>query len=135
MRIEVPISSGELLDKLTILEIKSERISDPAQLKNVGRELDQLECVWRKLKAESDEIAALRGDLRAINQRLWDIEDEIRALDARADFGPDFVELARSVYRTNDQRAWVKRRVSELLGSDIIEEKSYVAYPDESAGE
>lgn len=131
MRIEVPISPGELLDKLSILEIKSERIGDPAQLTNVRRELGLLESVWGEFNNDNDEVAALRGELRAVNERLWDIEDAIRACDARADFGHDFIELARSVYRINDQRAQVKRRINELLGSDIVEEKSYAAYPSE----
>ncbi len=120
----VPVSPGEVIDKLTILELKSERIADPARLANVRHELSVLARVAAVLPGGAD-LAALRAELAAINATLWRIEDDIRLSEARRDFGPDFVALARSVYRTNDQRAEVKRRINLLLGSALIEEKSY----------
>ena len=126
--ISVPISPGELLDKISILEIKSERIGDAHKRANVERELDLLTGLWHAESAETGEITALRAELRTLNERLWDIEDEIRDCERAGDFGDRFVELARSVYKTNDRRAAVKRAINEALGSTIIEEKSYASY-------
>ena len=125
--IEVPVSWGELIDKITILEIKSERISDPSKLGNIRRELDLLTA---KLGANAGEPAVLRikDGLRDVNGSLWDIEDEIRACENAGDFGSRFIELARSVYITNDRRAELKRELNTALGSDLVEEKSYQAY-------
>jgi hypothetical protein len=126
--ISVPISPGELLDKISILEIKSERIGDAHKRANVERELDLLTGLWHAEAAETSEITALRAELRTLNERLWNIEDEIRDCERAGDFGDRFVELARAVYKTNDRRATVKRAINEALGSTIIEEKSYAAY-------
>ena len=126
--IQVPISPGELIDKITILEIKSERIADPAKLDNVRRELAGLSAILDPMLAEYADLAPLKSALRAINETLWRVEDDIRDCERVKDFGPRFVELARSVYRTNDRRAATKRKVDELLGSELVEEKSYQAY-------
>lgn len=127
MNILVPISPGELLDKITILEIKLARMADPAKLANVRRELEALGAVEATL-GPADSLPALRQSLRAINETLWEIEDDIRDCERAGDFGPRFVELARAVYHTNDRRAAVKREVNLALGSRLIEEKSYAAY-------
>ena len=126
--LSVPISPGELLDKISILEIKSERISDPDKRANVERELDLLTGLWHSESRETAEVTARRAELKSINERLWDIEDAILECERRGDFGERFVELARSVYRTNDRRAQTKRAINDLLGSTILEEKSYAAY-------
>lgn len=126
--LSVPVSPGELLDKISILEIKADRIADPDKRHNVERELDLLTGIWHADGRETSDITALRGELRAINARLWDIEDAIRDCERENDFGQRFVDLARNVYRTNDQRAATKRRINETLGSTIVEEKSYAEY-------
>ncbi len=126
--IPVPISPGELLDKISILEIKVERIDDPQKRANVERELDLLTGLWHAEAAESSDITRMRTELKFLNQKLWDIEDEIRDCERADDFGDRFVELARGVYKTNDQRAALKRRINEALGSTILEEKSYAEY-------
>ncbi|MEE9139771.1 MAG: DUF6165 family protein [Alphaproteobacteria bacterium] len=128
MQITVPVAPGELIDKITILEIKSERISDEAKLRNVRAELAILTRLREAAFALDGEFEALAAQLKAINGELWDIEDRIRECERAGDFGATFVALARSVYRTNDRRAAVKRRINELLGSDIVEEKSYAPY-------
>ena len=127
-RIEVPISVGELVDKVTILEIKSEKIEDAGKHANIGRELDALTAVLTPLVAATPAIAPLKAELRSINETLWRIEDDIRDCERQRDFGPAFVELARSVYRTNDRRAATKRKIDELTGSELVEEKSYAPY-------
>ena len=121
-----PVSWGELLDKLTILELKAARLSDPAALANVRRELAALAPLEDVVAAEP-RLPALRAALAEVNAALWDIEDRIRDLEASSDFGAEFVELARAVYRQNDRRAALKREISLALGSDLIEEKSYGA--------
>jgi hypothetical protein len=126
--LSVPLSPGELLDKISILEIKVERIADPDKRHNVERELDLLTGLWHAGALETADITAKRRELKQINQSLWDIEDALRDCERADDFSERFVELARSVYRTNDRRAQVKRQINELLGSNIIEEKSYAAY-------
>ncbi|MDH3734583.1 MAG: DUF6165 family protein [Gemmatimonadota bacterium] len=123
--LRVPVSPGELLDKITILEIKSERIEDPDKLGNVRRELDLLTKVWTDSVSEDDEISDLRTLLRRLNEELWGIEDEIREQERRGEFGARFVELARAVYTTNDRRSEAKRRINFHLGSTLIEEKSH----------
>jgi len=173
MTVLVPVSWGELLDKITILEIKAERIADPAKLRNVRAELDALTRVrdeglaragvqagaladgeaGARTDAEPDapdgtgsgapegtgtgapatpdlpsRVADLVAGLRRVNETLWDTEDAIRACEARQDFGPTFIALARRVYVTNDDRAAKKRELNELLGSELVEEKSYEAY-------
>lgn len=132
--ITVEVAPGELLDKLTILEIKSERIADPAKLANVKRELAVLSAARGQSVRESAELDELTRRLKAVNEALWDIEDEIRRCERDQDFGPRFIELARSVYRQNDRRAAAKRRINELLGSKLFEEKAYVHYEKSAAG-
>ncbi|PWC80804.1 hypothetical protein TSH100_28835 [Azospirillum sp. TSH100] len=128
MPILAPVSWGELLDKITILDIKAERIADAEKLANVRREREALEAVAAQADTARPDVAAVIGDLRAVNTTLWEIEDEIRDCERAKDFGPRFVELARRVYRTNDQRAALKRDLNQLLGSELVEEKSYQAY-------
>ncbi len=123
----VPISPGELLDKITILRIKSARIADAAKLANVRLELDLLERTWRAACGEAD-VAGDEGALQAVNERLWDIEDRIRAKEAGRSFDQEFIELARAVYIENDRRAALKKRINLALGSRLLEEKSYKAY-------
>lgn len=127
--IKVPVSFGEVLDKITILEIKSERIKDEAKVKNVRLELDELSATWDEaVKDKAAEIADLRKQLKAVNEELWVIEDDIRDQEAAQDFGPKFIELARAVYVTNDKRAAIKKEVNLALGSRFVEEKSYRDY-------
>jgi len=128
MTIVVEISPGELIDKLTILEIKLEKISDPAKQGHVRSEYEAVRRAFREHVAETADIAELRTDLKNVNLALWAIEDDIRAHERDGDFGASFIDLARSVYRMNDRRAAIKRKINELLNSDIIEEKSYIAY-------
>ncbi len=123
----VPISPGELLDKITILRIKSARISDAAKLANVRLELDLLEKTWKEACGQTD-LGEDEQALQAVNERLWDIEDRIREKEARRTFDQQFIELARSVYIENDQRAALKKRVNLALGSRLVEEKSYKDY-------
>ena len=127
-RIEVPVSAGELVDKQTILEIKSERIADTGKLANVRRELAGLSAIVDPMLKANAGLAPLKSALKTINETLWVIEDDIRDCERSKDFGAKFIELARSVYRTNDQRATAKRRIDDLLGSEILEEKSYQSY-------
>jgi len=122
--IRVPVSVGELFDKVTILEIKSQRLDDPDKLRNVRAELDALRAAAR-LVAASPEIDAIVGELRDVNARLWGTEDELRGCEGRQDFGAEFVALARSVYRDNDRRADLKRRLNDLSRSRVVEEKLY----------
>ena len=122
------ISPGELIDKITILEIKLERLVDAAKNANVRTELETLAASRDDAVPASPELDSLTAELKEINGRLWDIEDDIRDCERNKDFGPAFVELARRVYMTNDQRSRVKRQINELLGSRLVEEKSYTAY-------
>jgi hypothetical protein len=123
----VPISPGELLDKITILRIKAERMHDAAKLANVRLELELLERTWRGACGAAD-VATEERALQTVNERLWDIEDRIRAKEAARAFDAEFIELARSVYIENDERAAVKKRINLALGSRLLEEKSYQAY-------
>jgi len=127
-QISAPVSVGELLDKMAILEIKSERIKDDAKLANVRKELAVLEQTWRESGLDREELAPMRAELKTINEALWEIEDFIRIKEAEGDFDEQFIELARSVYFTNDKRAAVKRRINEAVGSELVEEKSYADY-------
>jgi hypothetical protein len=127
-QIEVPISVGELVDKVTILSIKFEKIADAGKRANIGREFAALADVFKPLLAATPALGPLQAELRTINETLWQIEDDIRDCERRRDFGERFIALARSVYQTNDRRAAVKRQIDELLGSEIIEEKSYAPY-------
>ena len=125
MPLLVPISVGELFDKISILEIKAEAIGDPAKRANVLRELAALEAVRRRDTPSIPPLDALRGELKLVNRRLWEIEDALREHERDGRFDARFVELARGVYRENDRRAALKRRINELTGSEIVEEKSY----------
>jgi len=124
----VPISPGELLDKITILRIKAARITDPAKVGNVRLELSLLETTWRDSGCAAANIGADERALHDVNERLWDVEDRIREKEAVQTFDRDFIELARAVYICNDERATIKKRVNLALGSRIIEEKSYKPY-------
>ena len=126
--ITVEISPGELLDKISILEIKSERIGEPGKLANIRHELTLLRGTVPDRLAADAAIAKLMRELKTINKTLWDIEDEIRDCEARKEFGETFVQLARSVYLTNDRRAELKRKINTRCGSAIVEEKSYKQY-------
>ena len=128
----VPISVGELMDKITILEIKSERIKDPGQLANVRRELGALRAI-RFDKPDRAALDELCAGLKRVNAKLWDVEDAIRECDARGDFGETFVDLARAVYRLNDERARLKKAISLASGSGFIEEKSYKSFQREGS--
>ncbi len=127
-QILIPISPGELLDKITILEIKSERIESADKKANVNKELAMLNDVWSNAVTEDADIKAMRSEMKSINETLWDIEDDIRDEERDKRFEARFIELARSVYVTNDQRADVKKRINLYLKSDIVEEKSYQEY-------
>ena len=127
-QILIPISPGELLDKITILQIKAERISDPAKVVNVRSELDMLQKVWGESVSEDEQISALSTELKSINERLWVIEDDIRDEERNKRFGERFIELARAVYVVNDDRANAKKKVNLHLNSSIVEEKSYQDY-------
>jgi len=127
-RILAEISPGELIDKITILEIKRERVSDAAKLANVRYALDRLAETRRAVLSPRDGLASLEAELKAVNGRLWDIEDDIRDCERRGDFGGAFVALARQVYRQNDRRAELKKAIDRLYGSAMTEEKSYRAY-------
>ena len=124
----IPISPGELLDKITILQIKAERITDPAKVENVKTELEMLSKVWDESIESDDVIASLSVELKSINEALWEIEDDIRDEERNRRFGERFIELARAVYVTNDKRANAKKKVNLHLNSTIVEEKSYQDY-------
>jgi len=124
----IPISPGELLDKITILQIKAERIADPAKVANVKTELDMLSKVWSETVEVDAEITRLTAELKAVNEALWQIEDDIRDEERNKRFGERFIELARAVYVTNDERANAKKMVNLHLNSTIVEEKSYQDY-------
>ena len=123
--LSLPCSLGDAADRITILTIKSERIGDAAKLRNVSRELGEISAVFFAAVSRTPEFDALFDRLKAVNGRLWEIEDAIRLCEAKGDFGAEFIRLARSVYRTNDDRAAIKREINTLLGSDLVEEKSY----------
>ena len=128
MSVQIEVSYGELIDKLTILEIKFERIVDAAKRANIERDLALLNDAWLRVGVNPDIIGAERAQLKSINERLWDIEDRIRRKEADNAFDDDFIEIARSVYRTNDERSAVKRAINDRLGSGLVEEKSYQPY-------
>ncbi len=126
--VQTPVSYGELIDKITILEIKSRRIADPAKLANIRNELDLLQATWANDSASQTDIADERARLLAVNELLWDIEDKIRLKERAQAFDQEFIELARSVYFRNDERAAFKREINLKLGSQLVEEKSYQDY-------
>ena len=125
---QVPVSPGEVLDKITILEIKSERISDPVKVANVRSELSLLQKTWANNIKDTEDIRKLHGQLKEINETLWEIEDDIRDKERASEFDQRFIELARAVYVTNDRRSQIKKELNLHLGSEIIEEKSYQDY-------
>ena len=124
----VPISPGELIDKITILEIKSQRMRDAVKLANVRTEIALLMDTWQASPWSAADIAAEWAGLRAVNEKLWVVEDEIRDKERDARFDQGFIELARAVYVTNDERAAIKKRINTRLGSTLVEEKSYADY-------
>ncbi len=128
MTIKVELAYGELLDKVTILQIKSERITDKSKLANVNKELALLNKLWEQDKKSSVDIAKEFSALKEINEKIWDIEDDIREKERVKGFDDEFIELARSVYYSNDKRAEIKRAINLKLGSELIEEKSYSEY-------
>ncbi len=131
--ISAPVSPGELIDKITILEIKQERIKDVDKIKNVNLELELLESLWDGSVYQSSALVVKkRAELKFINEELWVIEDDLRLKESKAEFDRDFIELARSVYLTNDRRASVKREINLEVGSKLIEEKSYQDYSSDS---
>lgn len=128
MNVRVEISIGEFFDKLTILEIKRSRIRDAAKLENIDRELDALNRLLEALPFSRQDVRQEVDELKALNEKLWVIEDAIREKESQKAFDTDFIELARAVYRTNDRRFEVKKAINRKLGSDFIEEKSYKPY-------
>ena len=128
MTLKVGVSIGELLDKITILEIKFERIKEAEKLHNVRKELDLLRSIWETSPLDETMVARQVRELKRVNENLWDIEDRIRQKEAAETFDDEFIELARSVYKINDERAALKRDVNRILASDLVEEKSYPNY-------
>jgi hypothetical protein len=126
--LSTPISIGELIDKITILEIKSAQIRDAVKLANVRTELDLLNTTWAASPASKTDISVERAQLKAVNEALWDIEDRIRLKERAQAFDAEFIELARAVYFRNDERAAVKKAINVKLGSKLVEEKSYQDY-------
>ena len=124
----VPISPGELIDKITILELKSQRMTDAAKLANVRTELGMLTETWKVYAGAAIDIDEEWKALRGVNEQLWDIEDRIRDKERDGRFDAQFIELARAVYVTNDERAAIKKRINTRLGSTLVEEKSYAEY-------
>ena len=131
--IQAPVSFGELLDKIAILQIKSERMSDAAKLVNVRNELSALETTWMAHPAAGHNIVELRAQLKAVNERLWVIEDDIRIKEKAQEFDAEFIRLARAVYFENDERARIKKDINLALGSSYVEEKSYQDYRNGAA--
>ena len=128
MDLQIAVPPGELVDKVTILEIKLERIKDATKLRNIAHEYAVLAATMKEKIAETPALAALRADLKRANEAIWQAEEDVRAFERRQDFGRPFVEAARSVYFNNDRRAELKRRINEMFGSKLIEEKSHDPY-------
>ena len=128
MSISTEISFGEFLDKLTILDIKCERIKDAEKLENVKHERDVLNNIWNADEKSSVDISEEYDALKRINEKLWEIEDDIRDKERNKEFDQEFIDLARAVYVTNDERARIKKEINVKLGSDLVEEKSYSDY-------
>ena len=124
----VPVSWGELIDKMTILEIKEQRLKSTEAAANVRRELAALVNITRDILSQWPDLTSVKYELRLVNEALWDIEDKIRAKEASKSFDQEFIELARSVYINNDKRGDLKRRINRLLNSELIEEKQYIHY-------
>jgi len=128
MSIKIELSVGELLDKISILQIKAERIVDPSKLENINKELNVLMSLWKDSAYSNNNLESETNDLKAINEELWAIEDKIRDKERNRTFDKGFIELARAVYITNDKRADIKRIINSKTGSELIEEKSYSDY-------
>lgn len=128
MSISIELSVGELLDKVTILQIKSERISDSAKLENINKELNVLTTLWEESSYSEADLKENIQALKEVNEALWDIEDKIRDKERDQSFDMEFIELARSVYFTNDKRADIKKAINTKTGSELVEEKSYSDY-------
>jgi len=126
--VSTPVSVGELIDKITILEIKAEKIKDENKLKHINYELQLLNQEWETSEFVSTDISNERQQLKKVNEKMWEIEDKIRLKEAAAEFDDEFIQLARSVYYTNDERANIKRQINTKLNSDMFEEKSYADY-------
>lgn len=133
MSIKIEISVGELLDKITILQIKAERISDTAKLENIEKELGVLQAQWKASPYSSSNLDDNASALKKVNEELWEIEDKIRDKEKQRTYDNGFIELARSVYITNDKRAEIKRTINNKTGSELIEEKSYSDYTTNEA--
>lgn len=125
--VKIAVAVGELIDKITILQIKKDKIADIEKQKNITHELEELRRA-RSLLVEKSSLAELEKQLKQVNEKLWDIEDEIRNYELRKNFDEDFIQCARSVYITNDQRCQIKRQINMLYDSEIVEEKSYQSY-------
>ena len=128
MSINIELSVGELLDKVTILQIKSERISDQLKLENINKELQVLTVLWEASPYSQSDLKENIHALKEVNEALWDIEDKIRDKERDQSFDYEFIELARSVYFTNDKRAEIKKVINTKTGSELVEEKSYKKY-------
>ena len=126
--VSTAMSVGELIDKITILEIKADKIKDPSKLKNINHELQLLTATWQDTGLVSEITNELKQALKAVNLKLWKIEDDIRIFEKNKNFGDEFVQLARSVYYQNDDRAAIKKQINEATGSELTEEKSYESY-------
>jgi hypothetical protein len=129
----IEVSPGELADRVTILRIKSQRMTQPNQLERVRRELASLAVTWAAICHECRQIEELELELERVNRSLWDIEDSVRTCEAMADFGPQFIELARAVYKNNDHRAALKRQINQILASERTEEKCYASWGNSPA--
>ena len=128
MAINIPVSWGELIDKITILEIKMNRIQDVEKLDNISKELQALSLIFNQDCSESEQVGQLKTELRTVNEKLWEIEDDIRKCEKEKNFSQRFIDLARAVYMNNDQRSVLKREINKVLKSELIEEKSYEDY-------
>ena len=128
MAINIPVSWGELIDKITILEIKMNRIQDVDKLDNISKELEALSLVFNQDCSEPELVGQLKAELRTVNEKLWEIEDDIRKCEKEKNFNQRFIDLARAVYKNNDQRSVLKREINTVLKSELIEEKSYEDY-------
>ena len=128
MQLQVPVSVGEVLDKITILQIKLAHISDAAKRANIQNEVDALLPLVAGDKFTTDQMQGLMAELKSVNEALWDIEDDIRKKEAAKSFDAEFIRLARAVYITNDKRAEIKKQINLATGSALVEEKSYESY-------
>ena len=126
--IKIPVSSGELIDKISILKIKRKKIINKSKLRNINKELSLLNKIYKNNFKKNKKILLYEKKLIKINKKLWDVEDKIRLLESKKNFNQKFIDLARAVYINNDQRSEIKKKINELTGSPLIEEKSYKSY-------